>query len=184
MPMLRFFFCLCLPLFSTLSAAATNQVQVDLIAFTHAYTEKDQLEQPISILDNLLTTAIPLQSHESGQYSAYQLISTSHSRLQSLWGRLSHSGQYHPLVHYTWLQPSNNQRAVQLPVSTAQGWSVQGAVRVRQGHYYLLDATISFKPLYGNAAGFVVSQKMRLKPGFTYYLDHPQGGLLIQVHKV
>ncbi len=180
--MLRFFFGLCLPLFSTLGiAAGVAHVQVDLIAFTHAYTEKDQVEHPIAILDHLLSTAIPL---DAGQQSGYQLISPQHSRLQSAWSRLNRSGQYHPLVHYTWLQPSNNQRAVQLPVSNSQGWKVQGAIRVRQSQYYLLDATVSFTPIYGSAPGFVIAQKMRLKPGYTYYLDHPQGGLLIQVHKV
>ena len=183
--MLRFFFCLCLSIFSTLGfAEGAHHVQVDLIIFTHAYTEKNQMETSAQPIPQDIQTAIPLQPREVGAHGSYQLIATSHSNLQSLWSRLNHHSQYQPLFHYTWIQPAHNQKAVLLPANTSQGWTVQGTVRVRQSNYYLLDTALQFKALNSSASAFVLSQKMRLKPGNTYYLDHPQGGMLINVHRV
>lgn len=183
--MLRFLLSLCLSLFSVFTFAETRpQVQVDVIIFTHAYTERDQQEHVTQTDTQDLQTAIPLRARDSGEYHAYQLISTSHSKLQPLWNRLSREGHYQPLFHYTWIQPTNNQRAVLLPSQSSQGWTVHGTIRVRQSNYYLLDTALEFKALNRAAPTFVLSQKMRLKPGNTYYLDHPQGGMLINVHRV
>lgn len=183
--MVRFFLSFCLPLFSAFSFAQGGaRVQVDVIIFTHTDIQKTQLERSASTEIQDLEKAIPLRTHHVGESYSYELISTSHSKLQGAWYRLNRQAEYQPLFHYTWVQPANNQSAVLLPQQSNQGWVVHGTVRVRQSNYYLLDTVLEFKPLRSSAPGFVLSQKMRLKPGNTYYLDHPQGGMLINVHKV
>jgi len=183
--MLRFFNTLCLIFFSLVGFAQNpTNVQVDLVVFTHAYTEKDQLETASTPLMQDLHTAIQLKPRDTESGGSYRLISTAHSTLQNAWYQLNRHSQYTPLFHYTWIQPSNNQKAVILPHGSSQGWSVQGTVRVRQSNYYLLDTTLQFKPLGHSQANFTLSQKMRLKPGNTYYIDHPQGGMLINVHRI
>jgi hypothetical protein len=157
--------------------------QVDLIVFTHAYAPKDQLESAPQTY-SASTSAIGLKSKETGGSGVYQLLPTSYSSLQSAWNRLNQQSHYQTLFHYTWLQPSNSQRPVELSTQTNRGWIVNGMLRVRQSNYYLLDTTLRFSNVDHRAASFVFAQKQRLKPGVTYYLDHPQAGMLIKVHRV
>lgn len=185
--MLRVFPLLCLLLFSSLShaQASTTYYQVDLIVFAHAYTEGDQLETSSQVrVPHHMQSAISLKPREPGVSGVYRLMPTSTSSLQSSWNRLNQHSQYRVLFHYTWIQPSNNQRPVLLPSSTNNGWTVEGTVRVRQSNYYLLDTALQFKTPNGRHSTFLFEQKQRLKPGNTYYLDHPQAGMLINVHRV
>jgi hypothetical protein len=183
--MLRFFLPICLFLFSTCGFTQTGQVQVDIILFTNTYTEHDQIEYPVQESMQDSPPVIPLQANTGeSTHSSYQLVSTSRSKLQSLWSRLNRQTQYQPLFHYTWVQPANNQSPVLLPQEAHQGWTVHGTIRVRQSNYYLLDTKLEFQALNHAKPNFILSQKMRLKPGNTYYLDHPQGGMFINVHKV
>lgn len=185
--MLRVFPLFCLLFFSFLSHARGNTTyyQVDLIVFTHAYTESDQLEtSPQARQAPVMQSAIALKPREPGTSGVYRLMPTSTSSLQGAWSRLNQHSQYRALFHYTWIQPSSNQRPVQLSAGTSNGLRVEGYVRVRQSNYYLLDTTLQFRTPNSKHPVFLFEQKQRLKPGNTYYLDHPQAGMLINVHRV
>lgn len=178
--MLRFFSLFCLFIFSSVSNAYASYYQIDMVAFRHAYTEKDQVEQAIQGFTYDIS-ATPL-TENSSHNRAYQLLSNRSSPLQYAWSRLNQHSQYQPLFHYTWLQPSNSQRSVLLPHEALNGWTVEGSVRIRQSNYYLLDTSLLFKA--PNQSSFAFTQKQRLKPGVTYYLDHPQAGMLVRVQKI
>ena len=182
--MLRVLFLFYLLGFS-LVGTASSLYQIDIIVFTHAYTENDQVENTSPLLAGYHTQfAIPLKPHEPGSSGLYQLMPQSSSSLKDAWNRLNHQAQYRPLLHYTWIQPSNNQRSVLLAAQTNDHWDVKGTIRVRQSNYYLLDTQLQFSAPNGKHQHIVLADKQRLKPGNTYYIDHPQGGMLINVHRV
>ena len=59
-----------------------------------------------------------------------------------------------------------------------------GSLQIIQSNYYLLDTNLRFSAPNDRQAPFVFAQKQRLKSGIVYYLDHPQAGMLIKVHKI
>lgn len=185
--MLRVFSLITLLLFSFSGFAlpTTARYQVDVIVFTHAYTANGQQENaPPLTLTHDARHAIPLQSHDTPGTRTYRLMPISSSSLRNEWSRLNQQSQYRALFHYTWLQPSNNQHPVALSARLNNGWNVEGTLRVRQSNYYLLDTDLRFSAPNNHQPAFVFSQKQRLKAGRTYYLDHPQAGMLINVHRV
>jgi hypothetical protein len=97
---------------------------------------------------------------------------------------LSHKSRYQVLGHYSWRQPANNRSTVALPELIHNGWIVQGTLRVRQSNYYLLDTDLHLAPSNNPQSSFTIAQKQRLKGSEVYYLDHPQVGMLIKVHKL
>ncbi|AHE67731.1 CsiV family protein [Legionella oakridgensis] len=157
--------------------------QIDIIVFTHQQSS----ENPEHTLSPLVTpdthTAIPLQSLDNTR-TPYHLLPASASQLRNEYWVLNRKPQYRILFHYTWLQPSNNQRPVVLSSTHNNGWNVEGTLRVRQSNYYLLDTELFFSSPTSNELSFIFSQKQRLKPNVVYYLDHPQAGMLIKIHKV
>jgi len=87
-------------------------------------------------------------------------------------------------MHYTWLQPFENQRTILLPKIEREGWQVEGTLRVRRSNYYLLSTNLIFSSANKEQPAFVFAQTQRLKGGDTYYLDHPQAGMLIKIHQL
>ncbi|KTD16656.1 hypothetical protein Ljor_0962 [Legionella jordanis] len=152
--------------------------QIDLIVFTH--------QNASSVSDNLQgglpssLHAMPLRKEGKG---AYRLLPVSNSKLRAEYWALNRSPKYHVLLHYSWLQPANNQQAVLIPKQNRDGWQVEGTIRVRRSNYYLLDSNLFFSTADGKGA-FLLAQKQRLKGGDVYYLDHPQAGILIKVHQI
>ncbi|KTD26125.1 Protein of uncharacterised function (DUF2803) [Legionella lansingensis] len=155
--------------------------QVDLIVFTHqnASSIADDLKE---VPQNTLH-GIHLKTEGKGTATPYRLLPSSASKLKQEYWALNRKPQYHVLLHYSWLQPFNNQQTVILPKLSRDGWQVEGTIRVRRSNYYLLDTHLLFSTVYGQGS-FVFAQKQRLKGGDTYYLDHPQAGILIKVHQV
>ena len=184
--MLRVFSVLCLVLFSSwgYSNSNTTYYQVDMIIFFHADIDQAQLEFSPQKRKSYHLSAIPLKVREPGAGGLYQLMPTSTSSLKYAWGRLNQHSQYHPLFHYTWIQPSSSQRPVFLSSGSQGGWSIEGIVRVRQSNYYLLNTELQFSKANQTNPDFLFEQKQRLKPGNTYYLDHSKVGMLINVHRV
>lgn len=183
--MLRVFSLLYLLFFASASFAlpASALYQVDIIVFTHTYTAHDQLEHaPPVLLDTYANQAIPLTNTNTKR--TYRLLPLAASSLRNEWSRLNRQAQYRVLTHFSWLQPSNNQHAVVLSTHLNNGWDIQGTLRVRQSNYYLLDTHLQFTAPNSRQPAFVLTQKQRLKPSSTYYLDHPQAGMLINVHRV
>jgi hypothetical protein len=181
-----------IPLLSLLFLTSTGQASsasarylVDIIVFAHTYAPIDQLENtPEATLTRDPNFAIPLRAINSSATGGYQLLPSSYSSLNDAWSRLYQQSQYRPLFHYTWIQPSNNQQPVSIVTETNHGWNVEGTLRVRQSNYYLLDTELRFNTPNNRQSSFIFSQKQRIKPGNIYYLDHPQVGMLIYVHKV
>lgn len=158
--------------------------QVDLIIFTHqnASSLPTELSLGNAVLPNTMN-AIPLRMDVNPAKTPYHLLPSSSSQLRQEYWALHRKPQYRVLLHYTWLQPLNNQRSIILPKTSHEGWQVEGTVRIRRSNYYLLDSELLFSAL-NNQASFVFSQKQRLKGGEINYLDHPLAGMLIKVHQL
>ncbi|CZR30982.1 Uncharacterised protein [Legionella pneumophila] len=73
---------------------------------------------------------------------------------------------------------------VALPKINHNGWQIQGTLKVRQSNYYLFDADLQCLSPGNQETSFTVSQKQRLKGSTIYYLDHPQLGMLVKIHKI
>ncbi|KTC87220.1 CsiV family protein [Legionella brunensis] len=167
-------------LFSCLvQGKSTSLYQVDLIVFTHQ-NASSLLEDFKGSVPNTLH-GIPLRT-EMKHSSPYHLLPSSSSKLRQEYWALNRKPQYHVLLHYSWLQPFNNQQAIILPKIGKDGWQVEGTIRVRRSNYYLLDTNLLFST--ASNASFVFAQTQRLKGGNIYYLDHPQAGVLIKVHQL
>jgi hypothetical protein len=180
--MLKKFIIFCL--LSMTSVGHANSVslyQIDLIVFTHQNSQAE--ENGVSAVASNMHHAIPLQGSTEAM-TPYHLLPASFSHLRNEYWALNRKPNYQVLFHYTWLQPSNNQRAIALPANSQHGWNVEGTLRVRQSNYYLLDTDLVFSTSGNQQTAFTFSQKQRLKPGTVYYLDHPQAGMLIKVQKV
>ncbi|HBI21932.1 MAG TPA: hypothetical protein DDY37_05020 [Legionella sp.] len=159
--------------------------QIDMIVFTHQHSSSQPAEQSSTpLLPPTTQHAIPIQDAISGTRAPYHLLASSASQLNQEYWALTHKADYQIIAHYTWLQPSNNQRAVVIPVTHRNGWTIEGTLRMRQSNYYLLDTELLFSTPNSARTAFLFSQKQRLKPGTVYYLDHPQAGMLIKVHQV
>lgn len=184
--MLRVIITTCLILFASLSQATsrTSLYQVDMILFAHQQTSSQYDTNTTTMTDDA-QHAIQLDSNITSSISPWHLLPANSSQLSREYWTLNRKAGYEVLAHYTWLQPSNSQGAISLPSTNRNGWNIKGTVRVRQSNYYLLDTHLLFSaPGSQNQNGFLFSQKQRLKPGTVYYLDHPQAGMLIKVHKI
>ena len=182
--MLRITTLTCLFLFSYLTQAAQRSTlyQVDMIVFAHQQSSAQQTTTPPLLAPP--QNAIPLDNSISSAITPYHILPTSASQLSNEYWALNRKAEYQVLAHYTWLQPSNNQRAIVLPSTNRNGWNIEGTLRIRQSNYYLLDTDLLFSAPNNTQTAFFFSQKQRLKPGTVYYLDHPQAGMLIKVHQI
>lgn len=157
--------------------------QIDLIIFTHQQASSAEGSLS-SILPPGKSHTIALQTEVHKDRRPYHLLPASVSQLQQEYWALHRKPQYRILLHYSWLQPLNNQQTIELPKIVREGWELEGNLRVQRSNYYLLDTQLLFTTLTGNHTPFVLEKKQRLKGGEIYYLDHPQVGLLIKVHQV
>lgn len=170
---------------SALANQASKLYQIDMIVFTHHPTSPQQTEQSLTPLMPPATQhAISLKDKNSDVRAPYHMLPSSASQLNQEYWALTHQSDYQVLAHYTWLQPSDNQRAVTIPAVHRNGWNMEGTLRIRESNYYLLDTELLFSTASHTEKAFLFSQKQRLKPGAVYYLDHPQAGMLIKVHLV
>jgi hypothetical protein len=168
-----------------LASQASPLYQVDMIVFTHLKNSATSSENTMApILAPEMKHAIPLGLTTSSARTPYHLLPTSTSFLKDDYWALNRKPQYQMLLHYTWLQPANNQRAIALSQMNTGGWNVEGTMQIRRSNYYLLDTALLFSAPNSKQTAFVFSHKQRLKPGVTYYLDHPQAGMLIKIHQI
>lgn len=163
-------------------ALAKSSYQVDLILFAHPQnaTKKSNL-----VIDSPMIPvsqqAITLKKNPTGSYS---LLPPSQSGLRDEYYLLSRKSRFQVIGHYSWRQPGNNESSVSLPEVSNKGWQMQGSVSVRQSNYYLFDADIQLSSPDNPQSSFTVSQKQRLKDSVVYFLDHPQVGMIIKIHKL
>lgn len=185
--MLRTFFFACFSLLSSFCIAnqSPQLYQIDIIVFTHLKnTSASKVNGPMPQLIPQAKNAIPLENAVSNTKTAYHALPVTASLLRDEYWSLNRKPQYQILFQSTWLQPTKNQRAVALKQMNVGGWNVEGTLRVRRSNYYLLDTELLFSAPNSNQTSFIFSQKQRLKPGVTYYLDHPQAGMLIKIHQL
>lgn len=179
--MQRFIFSIATFLFTSLALAGSSY-QIDLIIFSHPQNASG-LSQDAPLIP-VAKSAIALRTAATAAASTYQLLKPSLSSLTDEYYLLNKRSRFQVLAHYSWRQPAGSQSSVALPATATKGWQMQGTVRVRQSNYYLLDSELQFAPTNAPETSFTVSQKQRLKPNVVYYLDHPQIGMIVKVHKI
>ena len=163
---------------SFVSLADNAAYQIDMIIWVH---EPINATQELPMLTKDTRNAITLRASTDANNLLYQLLPRSNSKLQRQYYALSHKPDYHVIAHYSWLQPGNNQRTVIIPTIDNSEWSLEGSVRVIKSNYYLFNTELLLSKKHNPKTSFIVSQSVRLKPGVTYYLDHPSAGILIRV---
>ena len=174
-------------IFSSLVQAmeASPLYQIDLIVFSHQLDSSLVPELSLhSTLSSASSQAIPLQTEANKNLTPYHLLPPSFSQLREEYWALHRKSQYRILMNYSWLQPLNNQSSIALPKINREGWQVEGNIRIKLANYYLFDTELLFSGPGDNHHPFVFAQKLRLKGGDIYYLDHPQVGMLIKIHKL
>ncbi|MBA3536687.1 MAG: hypothetical protein H0T84_08780 [Tatlockia sp.] len=163
---------------------ASSFYQIDLIVFTY---QQASLLKDLSLSSTLSSSnanTIPLQTEVSKNRSPYHLLPSSSSQLREEYWALHRKPQYQVLLHYTWLQPMNNQHAIALPKIQHEGWEIEGTLRVQRSNYYLLDSELLISAPGNKDNPYVLTQRQRSKGGNIYYLDHPQAGMIIKVHQL
>lgn len=179
--MLRLFILTISILYSGLSLAKSSY-QIDLIIFANPQSAHQNKDLAIN------SPLIPTNNHaivlKTDSNTLYSLLSASQSELRNEYYLLTRKSHYQVLGHYSWQQPGTNQSNVSLPNVSHNGWEMQGTVRIRESNYYLFDADLQLSPPNNPQTSFRVSQKQRLKNGVVYFLDNPQIGMLIKVHKL
>ena len=180
--MLRIFIFLTSILSSVLGYAKPESFyQIDLIVFTHPSQQSKHNVSPPSNLKNSKKISLKSNAKDKGPY---QILPSSSSELRNEFWVLNRKPQYRVLLNYSWKQLINNQNAVILPEIDKNGWHVDGSLRIQKDQYYLFDAELNFMPNNSSYSPFTLTQSQRLKDGVTYYLDHPQVGLLIKIHNL
>lgn len=163
-------------------ALAKSSYQVDMILF--ANPQVGDKSNSLVVNSPLIPSSKNAITLSSASNHSYGLLSPSKSGLQDEYYLLSRRSPYKVLGHYSWIQPDNNQSSVALPNLTHNGWQIQGTVRVRQSNYYLFDADLQLSPPNNPESYFSVTQTQRLKGSVVYFLDHPQVGMIVKIHKL
>ncbi|TAL62432.1 MAG: hypothetical protein EPN84_06485 [Legionella sp.] len=182
--MQRIFLFLFFSLSCTFTVFAGTNYQVDMILFAQPQTGDSQAEQGINspfIPMNKNTMTLKNNTHSTKNFS---LLSPSKSSLKDQYYLLNRTHQYQILGHYSWIQPANNQNKIALPKVSHNGWKMQGTVRVRKSTYYLFDGELQLSSPRNPQLSYMIEQNQRLKENVVYYLDNPQLGILLRVHRV
>lgn len=176
------FFCLWTTLYS---ANASSLYQVDMIVFT-----RNQIPSPIqeklipSLFMNTDQNIISLKPAPHHPQETYCLLPSSTSLLKNEYWTLHHQPQYKVLMHYTWLQPKNNQKTIAIPSFNQEGWNIEGTIHIKKGTYYSLNTELMFSTSQDKKNTFVFSQQQQLKPDMLYYLDDANAGMLVKIHPI
>lgn len=177
-----FIFILMFPLASLIQAQETKSFyQIDLIVFAQQQAPLPSELSLHSTLSSNPAKGIALKTEVSKTISAYHLLPSSSSHLQEEYWALHRKHQV--LLHYSWLQPLNNQKTLVLPKIQRNGWEIEGTLGLQRSNYYLLNSELLVSAP-GSQSPFVLSHRQRLKGGDIYYFDHPQAGMLIKVHQL
>lgn len=164
-------------------ALAKNSYQIDIILFAHpqsAHNVSDSNAPLIPVSKN----ATPLKNNPARSSQPYNLLPPSKSGLRDEYYLLSRKSKFRVLGQYSWKQTNSNQNTVAIPKVEHQGWLMQGTMHIQQGSYYLFDAKLQCSAPSNPQGSFMVSQKQRLKDNVVYYLDHPQIGMVVKIHKL
>lgn len=153
---------------------AQSSYQIDLIVFAH----------PKTVEHKELTIKSPMVSIDNIDKASFKMLKATQSELADQYYQLSRKSPFQVLGHYSWRQSAINPDKIVLPTTQHSGWQVQGSVQVRQSNYYLFDADLQVSTPQDPQSYFSVSQKQRLKANTVYFLDHPQIGMLVKIHRL
>lgn len=180
--MLRFFSLIMAIFYSSVLLAKSKDYQVDLIIFANAQLPSKSMAPPAKIPFITDSKTVSLNESDSESSHSFRLLKPSYSSLSNEFYRLNHHPSYKILAHYSWKQPSSNQKTVLLPPIHHKGWEIQGTVHVQQSHYYFFDTKLHYSPPDQPESTFFLTQKQRVKEGMVYYFDHPQLGMILKIH--
>lgn len=158
---------------------AKASYQIDMIIFMHENAMTSPGELPL--LPN--KAAISLKKNSGTGSPPYTLLPAKFSHLQKEYYALRRKPEYRVLMHYSWLQPAGKEQRIQLPENLQDQWKVEGSMAIKQSNYYLLNSKLVFSAV-NNASQFVFEKNERLNANTIYYLDHPQAGMIIKIHKM
>ncbi len=178
--MLRLIVALCLIGLTCPSYAESNEKYlVDFILFENKNVLDDATEQALTPPILLPSkTSIPLAL---GDYSAqpdFRNLPISQSELRQTFYALSRSEDYQLLARYTWQQPSENKRPIDLPPITHAQWHIKGRLNLAPGRFPFLTTNLLISD---NEQTIALRHSQPLKLNQTYYLDHPLFGILIRL---
>lgn len=171
---------------SSLTQATENNAvyQIDLIVFAYQQAERAKEPSLHSTLTSSSDKTIRLQTEANNNLTPYHLLPFSSSQLKEEYWALHRKPQYLVLLHYSWLQPFNNQTALTIPKIQRNGWEIEGTLTIQRSNYYSLNSEFLMSTPGEDKSSFVIAQSQRLKGGEIYYFDHPQAGMLIKIHQI
>lgn len=177
--------CIFTPLiYAKSKSAESTDYQVDVVLFQHPGITKDSNESPLTLaLPSNTKRTIPLRSQVECDAEIFCLQELKTSHLKQSWYALKRNPDYRVLGRYTWRQPNNNTQAVRLPEQFFEDIKIEGTLQVRKGNYYYFNSALY---LYSanSATPLILKQHVRLKDEQTVYLDNPNVGMLVRIHKV
>lgn len=182
---MRHYILLLIIMLNPLSSFAKGQYQIDLIIFAKPSSGTNISALMINTpIPPLTQNALKLTSDTAKTGKSYELLSPAKSSLRDALYQLNRNHQYTILGHYSWIQPATNKTSIALPLTTHDGWQMQGTMTITDGVFYSFNSTLQISPPSSPEAFFLVTQNQRLKADTMYYFDHPQIEMLVKIHQV
>ncbi|MGR9101067.1 MAG: CsiV family protein [Gammaproteobacteria bacterium] len=171
-------------LFCCLSAGesfAARKFHIELIVFAQHGPNSEKFVQSTSRVSWPSNLAELTASSATGA-----LRRTENKVLGSVYGQLSRSSAYRPLLHVAWIQEvKKNSKSPPVHVfqsgGTGGGYPVNGFVRLERGHYIHLSVDMEYA---GSSLIYRLHERRRLLLNEIHYLDHPRFGIIATVRPV
>ena len=157
--------------------------QIDLILFLHQPSPKQDANEIMPpVLPLSMQHPVKLDKHRESTSLPYKLLPVTASALRNEYRAINRQPQYQVLFFGSWLQTQNSQKGVSFASVLSHDWQAEGVFKIQKRQYFDLDAQLLFKSPDNQHSSFVLTRHQRLKNNDLYYLDHPQGGMLIKIH--
>lgn len=160
-------------------AESSEKYLVDFILFENKTQLEDATEE--SLVPPILlpsSTSIPLALGDYAAQPDYRNLPLSQSELRNTYYALSRNQDYQVLARYTWQQPIDNDRAIDLPPITRDQWQIKGRLRLKPGKFPFLTTNVLMS---NDNQTIALRHNQALKLKQTYYLDHPIFGMIIRL---
>ena len=164
------------------SAEPSEKYLVDFILFENKSLLEDAAEQ--SLIPPILlssSTSIPLALGDYAAQPDYRNLSISQSELRNTYAALNRSEDYQVLARYTWQQPTDGNKPIDLPPITRDNWHIKGRISLKPGRFPFLNTNLLISNDHQTIA---LRHNQALMVKQTYYLDHPIFGMIIRVTPV
>ncbi|WP_432746089.1 CsiV family protein [Methylobacter sp. G7] len=163
-----------LGLFSSPLLAEGGAYQIELIVFSQAMPNTEVFEQTVQ----------PTQwPSDLTELSAYKKPETT--TLDDSYAALSKDSAYQPILHVAWIQPvGEGGLSSPVHIQSADG-NLNGYVRMQQDQDLQMVVDLELGSDLGDDSGnevvYRLNEKRPIKPGETYYLDHPKFGVVAKI---